>query len=197
MCIRNMTGGIVLLLVLLASGHANAQVYGGLAYGVTDPSSQGSGSVFPELDGDAGYRVFVGNRISEAFAVEFSYAALGDFTVGNVQGQAPDPNELSDTIALSLSDASVVARLPIRRYVSVYAKVGVHYWTGERTVEALDPDTGQRTQSLRTYDDVDLSAGVGADYRFSPRLGVTLEVNNYKTVDVYTMMAGLGVYASF
>ncbi len=186
-----------LLFIVLMSGEAFAQVYGGASYGVTDPMSQGDTSTLPTLEGDAGFRLYVGNRISEKFAVEVSYVSLGDYAVGPLEGQAPDPDELQDTITLSSADTSFLARLPIRRYVSVYAKVGVHYWRGERLIVANDTINGGQTRTMLKYDDVDISAGLGADYRFSRRLGVTLELNGYKTVDVYSLMMGMGVYATF
>ncbi len=187
----------VLLLVMFASTQACAQVYGGAAYGITEPNSQGETSTLPALDGDAGYRVFLGNRVSEKFAVEFSYVSLGEYAVGPLEGEAVDPDELQDTITLTAADVSFIARFPVLRYVSLYAKVGAHYWRGERFIDVNDTTNNRRLRTLLTYDDVDLSAGLGADYRFSPRLGVTLEVNGYKTVDVYNLMTGIGLYATF
>lgn len=198
---RLLTKALKVMLVVLASvmtsAQAFAQVYGGVAYGVTDPVSQGVTSTLPTLEGDAGYRLFVGNRVSEKFAIEVSYVTLGEYAVGPLEGQAPDPDELQDTITLTSGDVSFLARLPIRRYVSVYAKVGVHYWRGERLIEANDTVNGGQTRAALAYDDVDFSAGLGADYRFSRRMGVTLEANAYKTVDVYNLMMGMGVYATF
>ncbi len=191
---RKLLGATLMSVVLLMCAEVSAQVYVGGMYGVSDASYQGDDdSSVPDLEGDAGFRLYLGNEISRSFAVEFSYLTLGDYEVGTLDGE-DDPTEVSDTISIIAFDASFVGKLPIRRRLSLFGRIGVIYWEGERVIVENALGTGETT--LLEFDDADVSLGLGVEYQFRERFGVTLEVDQYKTGDYYNLLYGISLYAT-
>lgn len=195
---RKIAAFVVVSVLMLVGGESYGQVYLGATYGVSDPSNQGDGVDVPELEGDAGFRIYIANDVSRKFAVEISAIELGDYEVGTADG-LPDVDELEDTLSITGYDLSFVAKLPIRRRVSVFARAGVFYWQGERfiveNVDVLGVPT--RRETLIEFDDVDYSLGVGFDYQFMRRFGTTLDANHYVTGDASHLFYGLGFYFTF
>ncbi len=191
---RKLMSATLMSIVMLMCAEVSAQVYLGGMYGVSDTSYQGDdATTTPKLEGDSGFRLYLGNEISRNFAVEFSYLSLGDYKVGTADG-LDDPDESSDTLSIVAFDASFVGKLPIRRRLSLFGRIGVMYWEGERVIVENESGTGETT--LFAFDDEDVSIGLGAEYQFSERFGMTLEVDQYKTGDYYNLLYGLSVYAT-
>ncbi len=191
---RKLLGATLMSVVLLMCAEASAQVYIGGMYGVSDASYQGDDdTTIPELEGDTGFRVYLGNEISRSFAVEFSYLTLGDYEVGTLDG-LDDPTEVSDTISIVAFDASFVGKLPIRRRLSLFGRIGAMYWEGERVI--VENALGSGETSVLEFDDADMSLGVGIEYQFGQRFGVTLEVDQYKTGDYSNLLYGVSLYAT-
>ncbi len=191
---RKLIGAMFMSIVLLMCAEVSAQVYVGGMYGISDASYQGEDdTTIPDLDGDSGFRVYLGNEISRNFAVEFSYVTMGDYDVGTLDG-LDDPTEDSDTISIVAFDASFVGKIPVRRRLSLFGRVGVMYWEGERTIVENALGTGET--ALLEFDDTDVSLGLGVEYQFRERFGVTLEANQYKTGDYYNLLYGLSFYAT-
>ncbi len=191
---RKPLGAMLMSVVFLMCAEVSAQVYVGGMYGVSDASYQGDDdTTIPDLEGDSGFRVYLGNEIFRGFAVEFSYVTMGDYEVGTLDGQN-DPTEVSDTISIVAFDASFVGKLPVRRRLSLFGRVGAMYWEGERTIVENALGAGETT--LLEFDDADVSLGLGIEYQFMERFGVTMEVNQYKTGDYYNLLYGLSLYAT-
>ncbi len=186
---------VVVSTFMLIGGEAYGQVYLSGAYGITDPSGD---AIFPELEPDAGFRISIGNEISRKFAIEMSVVDLGEYVVGTLDG-LPDQDELQDTLSIIGYDFSFVAKLPVRRRVSVFGRLGAFYWEGERLiVETVDvAGTPTLQETILEFDDVDYSLGVGIDYQFMRSFGTTLEANHYVTADFSHLFYGLGFYFTF
>ncbi len=175
-----------------------AQVYLGAGYGITEPTNMGDGNTFPETEGDAGYRVYVGNALYENFAVEFSYVDLGTYEVGTIDGQ-PDPLVFEDTISITGGDIAIVGKWNWTRYLNVYSRAGVFVWEGERYVHETVDVNGVMVEQEATlsFDGYDVSVGIGLDYQILRRVGVQLEANAYMTDEVANYLYGLSVYYTF
>ena len=189
---RHLLSVFVLVALALAAGNAMAQVYVGASYGVTEPTGDDPGNQIPEIDGDGGYRVYLGNRLSEKFAMEVAYIDLGEYEVGTAAG-TPDPLEAEDSLAITGIDASVLGKLPLSQRLAVFARLGVFSWEGERAIQ--DAATGQVTVFIA--DEVDYNAGLGFEYRYMNHLGFTLEFNSYRSDEIDNYLYGAGVYFNF
>lgn len=169
---------------------AFAQVYVGGAYGLSD--SRSSKDNVPEMEGDAGYRVNVGNQLSNTFSFEFAYVDLGSYLVGTLNDE-PDANESSDQLDISGYELAVIGKLPIRKKFSLFARLGLFAWDGERVI--VDVNSAETNAFISS--DEDVSVGLGVEMEFLDHLGVVLEANQYKTEDVYNQLYGVGVYFTF
>ncbi len=177
-------------LAMLFCGNAAAQMYFGGAYGVSD--SQTSNEAVPAMEGDAGYRVNLGNQLSNSFSFEVAYVDLGSYLVGSLDG-LQDPNEISDEIDISGFELAVIGKLPIRRKLSLFARLGLFAWDGERVIV----DVSNTEPNVFRSSDEDVSVALGVEMEFLEHLGVVLEANQYKTEDVYNQLYGMGVYFTF
>ncbi|VUD51643.1 hypothetical protein TDB9533_01468 [Thalassocella blandensis] len=169
---------------------AMAQVYVGGAYGVSDAKS--SRNSVPEMEGDAGYRVNLGNQLSNTFSFEVAYVDLGSYLVGSLDGEQ-DLNESSDQLDISGYELAVIGKLPLRKRLSLFARLGLFAWDGERVI--VDSSTVE--PNVFASSDEDVSVGLGVEMEFLDHMGVVLEANQYKTEDVYNQLYGLGVYFTF
>ena len=169
---------------------AAAQMYVGGAYGVSD--SRASSDSVPEMEGDAGYRVNLGNQLSNTFSFEVAYVDLGSYVVGTIDGQS-DLSESSDQLDINGYELAVIGKLPLRKKLSLFARLGLFAWDGERVI--VDVDNTQ--PSIFASSDEDVSVGLGVEMEFLDHMGIVLEANQYKTEDVYNQLYGLGVYFTF
>jgi len=174
------------------SGGALSQVYLGVSYGVSDPTGDDPENQVPEMDNDTGYRVYLGNRLSEKFAMELAYVDIGEYEVGTISGD-PDPTEAADTLSITGIDASVIGKYPLSQRLAVFARLGVFSWEGERVIE--DAATGELT--VLVADEVDYNVGLGVEYRYMNHIGFTLEFNSYRSDEIDSYLYGAGVYVNF
>ncbi|MFL0805405.1 MAG: porin family protein [Agarilytica sp.] len=182
-------------LFMFVCGEASAQVYMGGMYGNSSSSYRGPEEddvIEPKLKKGTGFRVYVGNEISRKFAAEISYVDLGDYEVGAASGGTLPATQVSDTISIDGLDASFVAKLPLSRRVSMLGRLGLMYWQGERlTIDSTSPD-----EDPKRFHDTDVSIGVGIEYQFLDRFGMTLEVDQYKTGWYYNLFYGVSLYVT-
>lgn len=172
----------------------------GFGYGITEPQKyvEESETEFPETEGDSGYRLFIGNAISERFAAEISHLDFGTYEVGTLDGDE-DPNVFEDTLSITGIDVSVVGKWNWTKYFSVFAKTGLFYWRGERYVYEQKPNADDELVEQETTlvtDDLSTSIGFGFDYRVYKGIGVQLEANTYGTADIGNQFYGLSIYYS-
>lgn len=184
-----------LLSPFLLSNSCFAQVYLGGSAGSSSPSVNEDDQI-PELDNDIGFRVYVGNQLSEKFSVELAYVDLGSYDVGTLDGM-PDANELEDTLSPSGAEFSFVGKWPVFKHFSVFGRIGLFVWEAERSIVLNSVADGESPTIDVLNDGRDYSVGFGFDYQFMRNVGFTLEINQYKTDSVANNFAGAGFYFTF
>lgn len=186
---------LALMAALLISNCCFAQVYLGGTAGASNPNV-GDDDPTPELDSDIGFRVYLGNQLSEKFSVEVAYVDLGSYDVGTADGM-PDANELEDTLSPMGAEFSFVGKWPIFKHLSVFGRVGLFAWEVERSIVLETVPDGESPTSKFIEDGRDYALGFGFDYQFARNFGFTLEINQYKTDKVENNFAGAGFYFTF
>lgn len=192
---KKILGSLALISLICVSHGAIAQVYGGFIAGISESEDVSDEDALVEVDTATGYRVGIGNALSEKLAFEFAYVDLGEYDVASLTGD-PDPLEASDTLSFSGAEIAVIGKMPVRRQFALFARVALLVWQGERVIEpvVISPESAVVDVSL---DGVDYSAGVGVEYRFFRYMGATLEANLYQTDEVSHTLMGAGLYFSF
>jgi len=183
---------LAILSVLAISQPSLGQVYFGGSVGTSEPDSQGDEAISPELDGDTGFRGFVGNQLSKTFAFEAAYVDLGSYDIAAIEG-APDTLDAEDSVSISGYEASIVGKLRLKRNFAATARLGIFAWDGERSTLP----TGATESVLIKRSDRDYSIALGVEYRFMDHFGTRLEASQYKTGDVLNYLYGLGFYFTF
>ncbi len=184
---------ILVSLLMLVSTDVFAQMYMGAMYGKSNSAYRGPDEIVePKLEKDTGFRVYLGNEISRKFAAEISYLSLGEYEVGAARNGTLPATQISDTIAIVGLDASFVAKLPIRRRVSLFGRLGLMYWQGERQTVYSD----RPVEAPRRFHDTDASIGLGIEYQFLDHVGVALELDQYKTGWYYNLFYGVNFYVT-
>lgn len=154
--------------------------------------SRSSSDSVPEMESDSGFRVNLGNQLSNTFSFEVAYVDLGSYVVGTVDGQQ-DINETSDQLDIDGYEIAVIGKLPLRKKLSLFARLGLFAWDGERVIV----DSTNSEPNIFASSDKDLSVGLGVEVEVLDHLGIVLEANQYKTEEVYNQLYGLGVYFTF
>jgi OOP family OmpA-OmpF porin len=129
-------------------------------------ASIGSADLGP--DDDTAVKVFGGYQINRTFAAEFGYTDLGDVVV------------IGQTAKANAWELVGLAKFPVGNRVSLYGLLGLAKVDSERSVFGV-----------RTSDDsTELTIGFGAQYDFSPQLGVRGQWQRYDTnqeIDVISL----------
>jgi OOP family OmpA-OmpF porin len=129
-------------------------------------ASIGSADLGP--DDDTAVKVFGGYQIDRTFAAEFGYTDLGDVVV------------IGQTAKANAWELVGLAKFPVGNRVSLYGLLGLAKVDSERSVFGV-----------RTSDDsTELTIGFGAQYDFSPQLGVRGQWQRYDTdqeIDVFSI----------
>jgi hypothetical protein len=182
---------------------AQGKFYVGAALGVTNTSGnyteqvRNAGEPNPGFrfitagrDGgsDSGGRVAVGYKLFDGFAVELGYANFGKqdivYQFEKTTGLIPPQRFVTSRGQFKLDGATldVVGTLPITSSLSANARVGI--FTGTlRYREEQDFLNQGITVFTKNDDFTKLHWGVGASYRFNPKLELTLD---------YTQAQGVG-----
>ncbi|HIN74948.1 MAG TPA: porin family protein [Rhodospirillales bacterium] len=132
-----------------------AQNYVGIGLGKVDIDEEG-------FDNPRGFEMFVGHDYSENISLEGSYVDFGD-AKDNI---APVWTISGDSLSLA-----VLAKAPISEELTVFAKVGMHFWDAQ-----LD-EAGFGT--LLSDDGSDLLFGFGADYKANDSVSVGARYTRY------------------
>jgi hypothetical protein len=129
-------------------------------------ASIGSADLGP--DDDTAVKVFGGYQINRTFAAEFGYTDLGDVAA------------VGQTAKANAWELLGLAKFPVGNRVSLYGLLGLAKVESERSVFGV-----------RTSDDsTQLTIGFGAQYDFSPQLGVRGQWQRYDTdqeIDVFSI----------
>lgn len=188
--------GLLVLLLMLTSPQALAQLYMGAGYAQSDAHVDAD-SGWPELEGESGMRVFLGNNLSDKFAVEMGYVDFGEYQVATLTGE-PDPLEVRDTLAITAVEAALIGRFGLTRQLGLFTRIGAFWWTAERLQVAFaDADAAEADTTRVNYDELDVLIGFGLDYRFATFAGARLDLNAYRTYETIQANYGLSVYLTF
>jgi hypothetical protein len=172
---------VLAALGLVASGPARADVefYGGagVGYGAQavdqPPLILGPGQLASrDIEGsDLAWQVFAGARLHRHLAIEAGYLDLG-----SVKQVVPGFNEaaqlvqLTESVATTAVEATLVGVWPLSRDFEVFGKLGLVAWDSERGIDGAitsEPD-GE-----------DLAYGFGVDYRGTGRLRFRVQGMQY------------------
>src|SRR5665647_271990 len=127
---------------------------------------------------DTGYKLFGGYKVNRNFALEGGYFDLGRF--GFTATTVP-AGSLSGNIRLRGLNLDAVGILPITEKFSAFGRVGANYaeakdsFSGAVIVTVLNPNPSKREWNVKY--------GVGAQYDFTPSLGMRLEAERYRIND--------------
>jgi OOP family OmpA-OmpF porin len=120
-----------------------------------------------DIDEDTAWKFSAGYQINRTFAVELGYTSLADFSV------------LGTDVEASAWEVIGVGKLPVANQFSVYGLLGIAFTEAE--VEGFGKD-----------DSTELTFGVGAQYDFSPKLGLRAQWQRYGAdEDIDVMSVGI------
>lgn len=135
--------------------------YVGGSLGQSDISDINCPTGFSCDDKDTAWKIFGGYEINRNFAAEIGYSDLGEFNRSSAL-----TNRSVEATAWELTG---VGMFPLNNQFSLYGKLGLYY--SETEVSGVGDDTN-----------TDLTFGAGAQYNFSPTLGLRAEWQRYNDV---------------
>ncbi len=171
---------------------ANAEWYVGASGGATKVKDAPSSSEFDaDLaalgltarssvdDTDTGWKLFGGYNFSPNFAVEGSYADLGELSIKS-RVTSPVAATVNTSWEAKTWTLSVVGILPLGYNFDVFGKVGMHYWDADLSATAT---SGASAASASDDDNgTDLMYGIGADYNFTNNFALRVEWELYQNI---------------
>jgi OOP family OmpA-OmpF porin len=142
---------------------------------------------------DTAWKLFGGRKFNKNFALEASYFNLGEF---GFTAQTTPPGSLTGRIKLQGVGVDAVGILPLSNQFSAFAKLGLQYAKAEDTFSGTGAVTVTNSNPSKTGGGY--KAGLGAQYDFTPSLGLRGEWENYRVNDavgnhgnINTLMVGL------
>lgn len=189
---------VIVAALCLCQGVA-AQVYLGGSVGVSDTFIEGDDDVL-EYDGDVAYRVFVGNRLSQTFALEVAYVDYAEYDIMPLVDLPATITLLDQSLSVTGVDLAFVGNFPFNSRLSLFGRLGVFFWEAQldSIIEEQQADGSLlRTVEAPTTEDIDVSAGVGFNYKLLNNLGMTLEANTHRSDQLWNMLYGAGLYFTF
>ena len=164
----------IFVLSLLAAHSAMANdLYAGLSSTQSRLDSRLDAPVDTDMRGH-GLRIHVGHQMHPGLAVEASYGETRGMSVGR------------EKLKSSETTLSMVARMPVSRSLGILGKLGLAY------TELGSPSLKGRA--------TDLVYGAGAEYRFTPKVSLVGEVEqfrNYAGSDEAVNQANVGLRYRF
>ena len=175
--VKLLTVGLLAAAGLGLSSSVYAQsFYAGVGVGQMTASDACNGAAaagFSCDDSDMSYRVYGGYQLNKNFAVELGYADLGKVTGSGLVLGIPATAEVKATAW----DVVAVGLLPLNNNFTLFGKLGAASWNVDASVSALGS-----TLPVGSASGTDLTYGLGAQYDFSPAVGVRVEWQTYKNV---------------
>jgi OOP family OmpA-OmpF porin len=154
-------------------------------------------------DTDTGWKIFGGWRFHKNFALELTYADLGEAEV-NIDGAEGFGGVFGADASSEASSWGLTALgiLPLTDKFSVFAKAGMHYWDVDAKVSATASDSGIVTTLSESYGDTgtDLTYGLGATFNITNNLAVRGEWERFEIggdIDTDVDLASISVQFKF
>ena len=155
------------------------EVYFGIDY-LNNEVDSGVTNISSTLDEeDSGYSLYGGIPLNENLSIEISYQDFGEASLSGNSGNqfkvGTTTYEFTTTATLSVSAESIgyalVPKMPISDNISLYGKLGFHYWDSTFSV------TSTNTTASLDDDGNDVFYGFGAEMNFGNlkgRIGYSL-----------------------
>jgi len=124
-------------------------------------------------DHDIGYKVFGGLKLNRNFALEAGYFNLGNFSFTTTPA-----GTLDGKIKVQGLNLDAVGILPITPKFSAFGRIGLQYARSEDSFSGTGAANSSASKSAANY-----KAGVGAQYDFTPSLGMRGEWERYRIDD--------------
>ena len=163
---------IIIAALAASSTHAeDSRAYLGLALskpGHIDAHSRSGTQVESDHSGFSG-RLYGGYRLNPNFAIEAGYASYGTFTLPNVGSGAAGDGRIKPASLY----AGIKAIYPVSERVDLFGKLNVVH----TRVDVSGFDSGDVSINR-------LMPGIGAEFRVTPKVGLSLEVNRYGNVTI-------------
>ena len=127
---------------------------------------------------DTGYKLFAGYKVNRNFAIEGGYFDLGRFSFAATTVPA---GTLAGSIKLSGWNLDGVGILPVSDKFSLLARLGAQYAEARDSLSAsgavavTNPSPRKRATNYK--------AGLGAQYDFTPSIGMRAEAERYRVND--------------
>jgi len=128
-------------------------------------------------DTDTGWKLFGGYKFNSNFAVEGSYADLGELSVKSIV-TAPLTATVDTTWEATTLAIAGVGIVPLGYNFDIFGKVGLHYWD----VELSAKSTIGAASASEDDNGTDFLYGIGADYNFTDRFTVRAEWEVYQNI---------------
>jgi len=134
-------------------------------------------TAFSSDETDIGFKLFGGYRLHRNVAIEAGYTDLGRFSFN---GTTTPAGTISGRIKNSGWNADVVGILPLQNNFSLFARLGAYYnetkssFAAGGNLAVTNPNPKERETSFKT--------GLGAQYDFTPTLGVRAEWDYFRKV---------------
>lgn len=132
-------------------------------------------------DTDTGWKLFAGYKFNRNFAVEGSYADLGEASANSVVSASPyGTGTVSQQFEAKTLAVAAVGILPLANYFNVFGKAGFHYWDAEWSVTSTL--TGLSGKASEDDNGTDLMYGVGAGFNVTNNLALRAEWEIYTNI---------------
>ena len=153
--------------------------------GLTMAASIGSANLSEDFDGlnvdtDAtAFRITVGWRFNEYFAIEGGYHDFGDFE------QVVDINGTPATVSLSADGFTlgVSGALPLSEKFALTGRLGMFFWNGAAEINAV---------SQASPEDSNLYFGAGLSYSLTDKFALTADWSRYDLDDTDSSVLSAG-----
>lgn len=140
------------------------------SFGITTASSSVD-------DSDTAYKLFVGYRANKYFAVEASWADLGEATY-SAQVTSPMSGNANASWEASAFALSALGILPLTNQFEVFGKLGYSLWDADLRVSASSGGVSLGEESA-DEDGSSVVYGLGASFSFTPNFAVRAEWERY------------------
>jgi len=170
------------LLLLPLAAHADGGFFMGASIGTADLNDDFDGLAI-DTDSTA-YRLTVGWRFNENFAIEGGYHNFGDFEQQiDINGNPASINLSADGFTLGIAGA-----LPLSDKFSLTGRLGMFFWDGDAEINNV---------SQATPEDSNLYFGAGANYALTERLALTGDWSRYDLEDTTSSVFSVGFQYGF
>lgn len=131
------------------------------------------------FDEETGWRLYGGYKFVPFVAAEVGYTYLGDF----------NSNRSNGSVEIDGMETSIIGMLPLMDNFALLGKIGAYWW--DSTIDGT-------LLSLNEDDDVDLTYGIGAEFRVYNQMGIRASWDRYNEVaDSDVDLISIGVNFSF